>query len=69
MLNEVRRAVTWGRLRSYELGAGRSHHSFAEHDAMVDAIEHRDTELAASLMRDHMRAVRRGLMQSMPDRD
>ncbi len=69
MLNGIRRAVTWGRLRSYELGSGRIHHSFAEHDAVVDAIEHRDTELAASRMRDHLRAVRRDLMQSMPDRD
>ncbi len=69
MLNGIRRAVTWGRLRSYELGSGRIHHSFAEHDAVVDAIEQRDTELAASRMRDHLRAVRRDLMQSMPDRD
>lgn len=69
MLNGIRRAVTWGRLRSYELGMGRTHHSFAEHDALVDAIEHRDTDLAAVLMRDHLRAVRRDLMHSMPDRD
>jgi DNA-binding FadR family transcriptional regulator len=69
MLSGIRRAVTWGRLRSYELGMGRTHHSFAEHDALVDAIEHRDTDLAAALMRDHLRAVRRDLMQSMPDRD
>lgn len=69
MLNGIRRAVTWGRLRSYELGTGRIHHSFAEHDALVDAIEQRDTELAAGLMRDHLRAVRRDLMQSMRDSD
>jgi len=69
MLNGIRRAVTWGRLRSYELGSGRAHHSFAEHDALVDAIEQRDTELAAGLMRDHLRAVRRDLTQSMPDSD
>ena len=69
ILNGIRRTVTWGRLRSYGLESGRVHHSFAEHDALVDAIEHRDTELAASLMRDHLRAVRRDLMQSMPDRD
>lgn len=68
MLNGIRRAVTWGRLRSYALDSGRVHHSFAEHDALVDAIEHRDTDLAATLMRDHLRAVRRDLLQSMPDR-
>lgn len=69
MLNGIRRAVTWGRLRSYELGSDRAHHSFAEHDALVDAIEQRDTELAAERMGAHLRAVRRDLMQSMPYSD
>ena len=67
MLNSVRRAVTWGRLRAYDLTPDHDHHSFSEHDALVDAIEERDTELAATLMRDHLREVRRDLMQSMPD--
>jgi len=69
MLNGVRRAVTWGRLRPYDLTPDHSHHSFAEHDALVDVIEQRDTELAAKLMREHLREVRRDLLQSMPDRD
>lgn len=69
MLNGIRRAVTWGRLRRYELGSDRAHHSFAEHDALVDAIEQRDTEQAAERMRGHLRAVRRDLLQSMPDSD
>lgn len=64
MLNSVRRAVAWKRLRKHDLGL--SHHSFSEHDALVDAIEERDTELAASLMRDHLRAVRSDLLASMP---
>lgn len=67
MLNSVRRAVTWGRLRAYDLTPDHGHHSFTEHDALVNAIEDRDTELAATLMRDHLREVRRDLMQSMPD--
>lgn len=66
MLNGIRRAVTWGRLRAYELTPDLDHHSFTEHDALVDAIEDRDTELAATLMRDHLREVRRDLMQSIP---
>lgn len=69
MVNGVRRAVTWGRLRPYDLTPEHNHHSFAEHDALVDAIEHRDTDLAAKLMRSHLREVRRNLLQSMPDRD
>lgn len=69
MLNNVRRAVTWGRLRPYELTPDHDHHSFAEHDSLVRAIGERDTELAANLMRDHLREVRRDLMHSMPDGD
>lgn len=65
MLNAVRRAVAWKRLRKHELN--HDHHSFTEHDALVEAIEERDTEAAAALMRDHLRAVRRDLLASMPD--
>jgi len=66
ILNGIRRTVTWGRLRRYNLTPDHSHHSFAEHDALVDAIEHRDTDLAAELMREHLGEVRRDLLQSMP---
>lgn len=65
MLNSVRRAVAWKRLRKHEVT--HNHHSFCEHDALVDVIEERDTEAAAALMRDHLRAVRRDLLASMPD--
>jgi len=65
MLNSVRRAVAWKRLRKHELT--HEHHSFTEHDALVHAIEERDTEEAASLMRNHLRAVRSDLLSSMPD--
>jgi DNA-binding FadR family transcriptional regulator len=65
MLNSVRRAVAWKRLRKHEVT--HDHHSFCEHDALVDVIEERDTEAAAALMRDHLRAVRRDLLASMPD--
>lgn len=65
MLNSVRRAVAWKRLRKNELTY--EHHSFDEHDALVDIIEERDTGAAAALMRDHLRAVRGDLLASMPD--
>jgi DNA-binding FadR family transcriptional regulator len=65
MLNAVRRAVAWKRLRRHELS--HDHHSFCEHDALVDVIEERDTEVAAALMRDHLRAVRRDLLASISD--
>lgn len=69
MLNGIRRAVTWGRLRRYELTPDHSHHSFGEHDALVEAIADRDTEAAAGQMRDHLRAVRRDILQSLSDSD
>jgi DNA-binding FadR family transcriptional regulator len=65
MLNAIRRTVAWKRLRKHELSL--EHHSFAEHDALIEAIEERDTEAAAAIMRDHLRAVRRDLLASMPD--
>ncbi|MGH6914383.1 MAG: FCD domain-containing protein [Geminicoccales bacterium] len=40
-----------------------SHHSFAEHDAIFDAIVERDLELAASRMREHLQSVRRNLLE------
>lgn len=61
-LNAVRRAVTWGRLRSAPLRPLTDHHSFAEHDAIVDAIEHRDMAGAASAMRTHLQTVERKLL-------
>ncbi|MFT0860525.1 FadR/GntR family transcriptional regulator [Ancylobacter sp. G4_0304] len=61
-LNAVRRAVTWGRLRSAPLKPLTDHHSFAEHDAIVDAIEHRDMAGAATAMRTHLQTVERKLL-------
>ncbi|WP_428029121.1 FadR/GntR family transcriptional regulator [Ancylobacter sp.] len=61
-LNAVRRAVTWGRLRSEPLRPLPDHHSFTEHEAIVDAIEHRDIAAAASVMRAHLQTVERKLL-------
>ncbi len=56
-LNIVRRSTVWGQLRSTKLPPA-NHGSFAEHDAIYDAIVGRDSDLAADLMRTHLRSVR-----------
>lgn len=56
-LNIVRRSTVWGQLRNTKLPP-RDHGSFAEHDALYDAIVARNAELAAHLMREHLRSVR-----------
>jgi DNA-binding FadR family transcriptional regulator len=62
-LNAVRRAVTWGRLRTAPMRPLPSHHSFTEHDNIVDAIEHRDMAGAANAMRAHLMTVERKLLE------
>jgi DNA-binding FadR family transcriptional regulator len=62
-LNAVRRAVVWGRLREGKDRPPPTHHSFGEHVAIVDAIEHRDLDAAANMMRQHLRTVRRNLLE------
>lgn len=62
-LNSVRRAVTWGRLRAGNDRPAPNHHSFAEHEAIVAAIEDRDVERARTLMREHLEHVERKLLR------
>lgn len=56
-LNVVRRTVVWGQLRTSEVPPP-DHASFAEHDAIYDAIAGRDPERAAESMRAHLKTVR-----------
>lgn len=63
-LNAVRRAVVWGRLRANKVKPDPDHHSFAEHESIVNAIENRDMERAAAAMRRHLESVERKLMNS-----
>jgi DNA-binding FadR family transcriptional regulator len=61
-LNGVRRAVVWSRRRD---DAGRppsTHHSFAEHEAVVQAIVERDHNEAAIRMRQHLSTVQHNLL-------
>jgi DNA-binding FadR family transcriptional regulator len=56
-LNAVRRAVTWGRLRDTPVRPPVNHHSFEEHERIVEAIANRDGAGAADAMRKHLRSV------------
>jgi DNA-binding FadR family transcriptional regulator len=62
-LNAVRRAVVWGRLREHPVKPPSNHHSFAEHEALVKAIEERDLDGAEGRMRQHLQSVRRNLTE------
>lgn len=62
-LNSVRRAVAWGRLRHNKPRPDPDHHSFAEHEALVEAIAERDMERAAQTMRRHLETVESNLLQ------
>lgn len=56
-LNAVRRTIAWGRRRSSSGGPPIDHHSFLEHEAIVDAIAARDIEGAGRAMYEHLRMV------------
>jgi DNA-binding FadR family transcriptional regulator len=62
-LNALRRAVTWGRLRSNPVKPSPNHHSFAEHEVIIAAIENRDMAAAAAAMRVHLQSVERHLLE------
>jgi len=63
-LNTVRRTVVWGRLRPNKTKPAVDHHSFAEHDAIIQAIRERDMAQAAKAMRAHLESVQRHLLLS-----
>jgi DNA-binding FadR family transcriptional regulator len=62
-MNAVRRAVVWGRMRSDGPRPPADHHSFAEHDAIVEAIEDRDLAGAETRMRLHLQHVQDFLLE------
>lgn len=63
ILNVVRRTVTWGRLRVDPERPPPDHHSFAEHDRIVEAIASRDLATAEAAMRAHIETVARKLLE------
>jgi DNA-binding FadR family transcriptional regulator len=56
-LNALRRTVVWGRLRERSDHPPKDHHSFNEHDSILEAIENRDARLSESAMRQHLQSV------------
>lgn len=61
-LNALRRAVTWGRLRSNPVRPEPDHHSFTDHETIIEAIANRDMSGAAAAMRAHLQKVERNLL-------
>jgi DNA-binding FadR family transcriptional regulator len=62
LVNEVRRSVVWGGLAKRTLGPPKDYHSFAEHEAIISAIEARDRAGAMDAMRKHLNATSADLM-------
>jgi DNA-binding GntR family transcriptional regulator len=55
--------VTWGRLRINRERPKPDHHSFGEHEEIVEAIGDRDRERAREAMRRHLEQVERNLLR------
>ena len=62
VLNAIRRTVVWGRLRADGARPPKDHHSFTDHQRIVDAIADRDLGGAAAAMRAHLQQVERRLI-------
>jgi DNA-binding FadR family transcriptional regulator len=62
-MNAVRRTVVWGRMRPDRPRPPADHHSFDEHEGLVQAIEDRDFAAAANRMRRHLLNVQAHLIE------
>lgn len=65
MVNGVRRAVVWGHLEKRPVGPAVDYHSFAEHDAIIDAIARRNRNEAAQAMRLHLQSTASALRDDL----
>lgn len=63
-LNVVRRSAVWGQPRSTP-GPLVDHFSFAQHDAIIEAIIERDDEASAARMRQHLKTVRSRVLPAL----
>jgi len=63
IVNAVRVSVVWSRLELPQHGPPADYHSFAEHDAIIDALEKRDRHAARTAMREHLKSVRATLLK------
>ncbi|WP_254277571.1 FadR/GntR family transcriptional regulator [Halomonas sp. 3H] len=64
MLSAVRRAMVWGRRRSTSPHPPADHHSFDEHERVIQAIADRDPGAASAMMLEHLLSVERKLLTS-----
>jgi DNA-binding FadR family transcriptional regulator len=62
-LAAVRNAMSWGRLAANPGPPAHDHHSHAEHEAIITAIEQRDVSGARVAMRSHLEAVERNVLR------
>lgn len=67
-LNMVRRSVVWARNRRVPLARKLDHHSFAEHDRILQFVASRDPIGAENAMRSHLETVSNKLIASMESR-
>ncbi len=65
-INIVRRSVVWGRLRQQPDRPPPGHHSFAEHEAIVEALSTRDITGAGEAMFIHLQTVAARLDLTLP---
>lgn len=61
-LAAVRNAMSWGRLAANPGPPAANHHSHAEHEAIVTAIQERDIAGAREAMRSHLATVERNVL-------
>lgn len=64
MLSSVRRAMVWGRRRTTSSNPPADHHSFEEHDQIIQAISAHDPSAASAMMIEHLLSVERKLLTS-----
>lgn len=66
LLSGIRRAMVWGRRRSNSVCPPSDHHSFDEHERIIQAIAERDSAAAFAQMLEHLRSVERKLLTPHP---
>ncbi|AKS45372.1 Putative L-lactate dehydrogenase operon regulatory protein [Octadecabacter temperatus] len=57
VINQVRMVVVWRRLSTPQEMPSKDYHSFTEHDAIVHALEQRDSSAAKKAMRKHLKST------------
>ena len=63
IVNAVRVSVVWSSLELPQGGPPADYRSFAEHDAIITALEKRDRTAAHAAMREHLKSVRATLLK------